>query len=82
MEKKPSFKFASLALLLLFSAVAVWKMPGAEARGKLRCPRMIDCSKVCQGFPWRCVNGDCICDGGNPPPKLQVEANCEPNQLP
>ena len=32
-----------------------------DARGDFRCPRMIDCSKVCQGFPYKCVDGKCIC---------------------
>ncbi|KAM0964762.1 hypothetical protein ACFX13_021158 [Malus domestica] len=83
MERKPSFKFASLVLLLaIIACMAMWNMPGAEARGKLRCPGMIDCSSVCEGFPWRCVNGECICDGGNLPPQLQVEANFQPDQLP
>ncbi|XP_050117158.1 uncharacterized protein LOC126594931 [Malus sylvestris] len=64
------------------SSMAMGNVPGAEARGKLRCPGMIDCSSVCEGFPWRCVNGECICDGGNAPPQLQHEANFLPNQLP
>ena len=41
---------------LLFKGI-----PKADARGDFRCPRMIDCSKVCQGFPYKCVDGKCIC---------------------
>ena len=39
----------------------------AEGRGAFRCPRMIDCSKVCNGFPNCCVNGQCICQACLPP---------------
>ncbi|KAB5538298.1 hypothetical protein DKX38_015831 [Salix brachista] len=38
-------------------------MPGADARAPVRCPRMIDCGSVCQGFPYKCVDGKCICGG-------------------
>ncbi|KAE9611182.1 hypothetical protein Lalb_Chr07g0194951 [Lupinus albus] len=32
-----------------------------EAKFHLECPRTIDCSKVCEGQPSCCVNGQCIC---------------------
>ncbi|KAL3578591.1 hypothetical protein D5086_020095 [Populus alba] len=40
---------------------ALLKMPGADARAPARCPRMIDCSSVCEGFPYKCIDGKCIC---------------------
>lgn len=41
--------------------------PGVEARAPFQCPGMLNCSQICQGFPSRCVNGQCICDRGPPP---------------
>ncbi|PRQ40528.1 hypothetical protein RchiOBHm_Chr4g0437001 [Rosa chinensis] len=76
MEKKPSVKLASLLLLLAtMTCMALWRMPVAEARGELQCPRMIDCSSVCQGYPWRCVDGKCICDKN--PPQAKVKATMD-----
>lgn len=66
----------------IFSGMALWRMPGAEARGPFLCPRMIDCKSVCQGYPWRCVDGQCICTGGDPPPQQgQGEADSGPDQV-
>ena len=36
-------------------------IPKVDARGDFQCPRMIDCNKVCQGLPYKCVEGKCIC---------------------
>uniref|UniRef100_A0A5B7B1Q1 Uncharacterized protein n=1 Tax=Davidia involucrata TaxID=16924 RepID=A0A5B7B1Q1_DAVIN len=63
MEKAP-FKMAFLFILLVtasdmpFSRIPI----RATARGPFRCPRMIDCPSVCQGFANCCVNGECICE--------------------
>ncbi|KAL9352357.1 hypothetical protein Peur_055037 [Populus x canadensis] len=51
----------SLIFFLITTAGTLLKMPGADARAPARCPRMIDCSSVCQGFPYKCVDGECIC---------------------
>uniref|UniRef100_A0A6N2N7M0 Uncharacterized protein n=1 Tax=Salix viminalis TaxID=40686 RepID=A0A6N2N7M0_SALVM len=57
---------------LIFTANATYRrktscmlltMPAADARAPVRCPRMIDCGSVCQGFPYKCVDGKCICGG-------------------
>ncbi|KAJ7953987.1 hypothetical protein O6P43_025613 [Quillaja saponaria] len=63
--EKTSLKLALLVFISL--TVTSGMIPGAEAYGPFRCPHMIDCNKVCQGFPNRCVDGQCICDGGDPP---------------
>ncbi|KAK3421787.1 hypothetical protein EUGRSUZ_G02405 [Eucalyptus grandis] len=42
--------------------------PTVEASGDFRCPRMINCTQVCRGYPSRCVNGKCICGKDFPPP--------------
>ncbi|KAK6242558.1 hypothetical protein SCA6_007947 [Theobroma cacao] len=52
-------------LLVLASGSPLWRLPGAEARGPFCCPRMVDCNKVCQGFPNRCVDCKCICGEGD-----------------
>uniref|UniRef100_A0A803QQP1 CCHC-type domain-containing protein n=1 Tax=Cannabis sativa TaxID=3483 RepID=A0A803QQP1_CANSA len=33
-----------------------------EGRGEFRCPKMIECNSVCQGYPNCCVNGQCLCE--------------------
>ncbi|KAF8021359.1 hypothetical protein BT93_G1715 [Corymbia citriodora subsp. variegata] len=53
MEKLTSSK---LVFYVVLSALAL-----VEASGYFRCPRMINCTQVCQGYPSRCVDGKCIC---------------------
>ncbi|GMN65029.1 hypothetical protein TIFTF001_034092 [Ficus carica] len=50
--------FTSVYFLVIFLAMTSTR---AEARGPFQCPRMIDCSSVCQGFPNCCVSCQCIC---------------------
>ena len=49
-----------------------------EARGAFRCPRMIDCNSVCQGFPSCCVNGQCFCQTCRSLPPPLPPAAAEP----
>ncbi|KAK8493553.1 hypothetical protein V6N13_099841 [Hibiscus sabdariffa] len=53
-----------ISLLVMASDSSSLRLRGAEARGPFCCPRMVNCSLVCQGFPSRCVNCKCICDLG------------------
>ncbi|PON76769.1 hypothetical protein TorRG33x02_242080 [Trema orientale] len=59
--EKPSVKSAFLVILFLVMAASKQVILRGEARGGFRCPRMIDCNSVCQGFPNCCVNGQCFC---------------------
>ncbi|KAL5766801.1 hypothetical protein ACOSP7_017418 [Xanthoceras sorbifolium] len=68
-----------LFFLVAASIMAFLSMPGAEARGPFRCPRMLDCNQVCQGFPNRCVDGKCICKGGYRAPPMATTSFL-PNQ--
>ncbi|CAL5188461.1 unnamed protein product [Lathyrus oleraceus] len=52
--------FALIFLMVLLICIS-GKPSSVEARGPFECPRMIDCTKVCQGYPSCCVNGQCIC---------------------
>ncbi|KAA8532827.1 hypothetical protein F0562_033056 [Nyssa sinensis] len=63
MEKTP-FKMAFLFILLVTTSDVPFSRirNRANARGPFRCPRMIDCDSVCQGFPNCCVHGECICE--------------------
>ncbi|KAK8615171.1 hypothetical protein V6N13_068952 [Hibiscus sabdariffa] len=51
-----------LSDFLAKSDSSLLRLRGAEARGPFCCPRMVNCSSVCQGFPSCCVNCKCICD--------------------
>ncbi|KAK8508013.1 hypothetical protein V6N13_055477 [Hibiscus sabdariffa] len=53
-----------ISLFVMASDSSLLRLRGAEARGPFCCPRMVNCSSVCQGFPSRCVNCKCICDVG------------------
>ncbi|GMJ04582.1 hypothetical protein HRI_004127300 [Hibiscus trionum] len=50
-----------ISLLVMAYESPLVRLPGAEARGRFCCPRMVNCSLVCHGFPSRCVNCKCIC---------------------
>ncbi|OMO93648.1 hypothetical protein CCACVL1_06406 [Corchorus capsularis] len=45
------------------AASGVQQLRGAEARGPFCCPRMVNCTEVCQGFPSHCDGCNCICGG-------------------
>ncbi|KAF7849066.1 hypothetical protein BT93_L1282 [Corymbia citriodora subsp. variegata] len=72
MEKLPSSKLvfrvmlSALALDILYNDGPM--MPTVETRGDFWCPRMINYTQVCQGYPSRCVDGKCICGEDFPPP--------------
>ncbi|KAI4357268.1 hypothetical protein L6164_001229 [Bauhinia variegata] len=59
---------------LLILVIAIEGPRSVEGRGPFRCPRMIDCNNVCQGFTKCCVDGQCICQPCSeiPPPALPI----------
>ncbi|GAB4840189.1 hypothetical protein Ancab_020954 [Ancistrocladus abbreviatus] len=63
------FKITFLVALLTI-APGAGMMQNAEAREHVKCPRLLHCSDVCQGYPSCCVNGECICQScaSLPPP--------------
>ncbi|KAF9674190.1 hypothetical protein SADUNF_Sadunf10G0101700 [Salix dunnii] len=58
---KTSMKLNFTVIFFIITTGMLLTMPGADARAPARCPRMIDCNSVCQGFPYKCVDGKCIC---------------------
>ncbi|KAM6548266.1 hypothetical protein CsatB_019942 [Cannabis sativa] len=61
MELKPSFMSAFLVIFLVMAA-SKEVIIKVEGRGEFRCPKMIECKSVCQGYPNCCVNGQCLCE--------------------
>ncbi|CAI8588222.1 unnamed protein product [Vicia faba] len=49
-------KSSALIFFMVLLICIAGKPSSVEARGPFECPRMIDCSKVCQGYPNCCIN--------------------------
>ncbi|EXB44927.1 hypothetical protein L484_026515 [Morus notabilis] len=71
MEKLPIISIKSVFLVICILVMASTAPGGVEARGEFKCPRMIECNSVCQGFPNCCLNGRCFCQPCStlPPPR-------------
>ncbi|AES95787.1 hypothetical protein MtrunA17_Chr5g0410761 [Medicago truncatula] len=70
-------KCSALIFLLVLLICITGKPASVEARGPFECPHMVDCIKVCQGYPYCCVKGFCICK--TCPPSLNDLSIIQPN---
>ncbi|OMO72206.1 hypothetical protein COLO4_27765 [Corchorus olitorius] len=76
--EKTCFKLFVCLLLVMGS----WRLRGAEARGPFCCPRMVNCTVVCQGFPSHCDGCNCICGGAADEAAAAAAATINTSPLP